>query len=492
MATPTRALLVDLNNFAAYPTLAVGYLVATLRGAGVEVDVLSPLSHGLPAVQREHRETAWNQVERRVYFATHQPLLGLHDALHAWRRRRVARLHPRVLEETARALRERPPDVLLLSAYVDHHPSVVALCELAAQRRVPVLLGGPVFNLPEVARAWIGIPGLSAIVGAEVDASLPRLVDDLLAGRDLTAHPGVFLPDGRESRPAPPLRPLTELPVPDFSDFPWDRYAARIIPAMAGRGCSWGRCLFCSDVATANGRTFRTRPLPSVLDELEEQSARHATRDVIFLDIKLNSDVAVWRGIIDGFQDRLPGGRWIGGVHVGAAGDNGLSDDDLRGAYAAGLRRVTFGLESGSQRLNDLMDKGTTVEGTSAFIRSASAAGISVRTTAMLGYPGETPADIDATVAFLEAHERSLDRVRLSRFMAQPGARFQRRYEQAPEAYPGITDFAWDFRLHRARYRYAPATAHRYRAAKSRLLRVVHRINRRPLRDDAVAFDGLM
>ena len=67
--------------------------------------------------------------------------------------------------------------------------------------------------------------------------------------------------------------------------------------------------------------------------------------DVIFLDIKLNSDVAVWRGIIDGFQDRLPGGRWIGGVHVGAAGDNGLSDDDLRGAYAAGLRRVTFGLE---------------------------------------------------------------------------------------------------------------------------------------------------
>ena len=77
-------------------------------------------------------------------------------------------------------------------------------------------------------------------------------------------------------------------------------------------GCGWGRCVFCSDVTTANGRTFRSRPVDDVLDELEVQAQRYATRDVIFLDIKLNSELRMWRAIADSFQDRLPGGHWIG------------------------------------------------------------------------------------------------------------------------------------------------------------------------------------
>ena len=43
-----RTLLVDLNNYARFPTLAIGYLVAALRREGIEVEVLSPLAYGLP------------------------------------------------------------------------------------------------------------------------------------------------------------------------------------------------------------------------------------------------------------------------------------------------------------------------------------------------------------------------------------------------------------------------------------------------------------
>jgi anaerobic magnesium-protoporphyrin IX monomethyl ester cyclase len=35
----TKALLVDLNNFGRYPTLAIGYLVASLRAADYDVEV---------------------------------------------------------------------------------------------------------------------------------------------------------------------------------------------------------------------------------------------------------------------------------------------------------------------------------------------------------------------------------------------------------------------------------------------------------------------
>jgi radical SAM superfamily enzyme YgiQ (UPF0313 family) len=348
------------------------------------------------------------------------------------------------------------------------------------------------FNLPDVARQWIGIPGLTAVVGAEVDLSLPELVDATIAGDDLALHAGVFLPDGREGPPAPPLRSLEELPIPDFSDFPWDRYPNRVIPVMTGRGCSWGRCLFCADVRTANGRTFRSRPVDAVLEELEHQTRRYGSKDVIFLDIKLNSDLEMWRGIIEGFQRRAPGGRWIGTVHVQSSGENGLSREELDAAGRSGMVRTTFGFETGSQRINDSMAKGTSLDAISGFLHDATAAGISVRTTAMLGYPGEHASDIRQSIEFLTRHERLLDRIRITRFKAIPGTRFHARYRRRPDRYASMRDMRWNFRYGRASYRYDEAETRSYRKAKADLLRFVHAINRKPLRAGAEAFDGLM
>ena len=33
---------------------------------------------------------------------------------------------------------------------------------------------------------------------------------------------------------------LDALPVPDYSDFPWQAYPLRIVPLMTSRGCGWG------------------------------------------------------------------------------------------------------------------------------------------------------------------------------------------------------------------------------------------------------------
>src|SRR5262249_23647111 len=100
--------------------------------------------------------------------------------------------------------------------------------------------------------------------------------------------------------------------------------------------------------------------------------------------------------------------------------------------------------------------------------------------------------DIAQSIRFLSQHERHLDRVRLSRFAAIPGTRFHERFERRPDAYTDLTHFEWAFGEARARYRYAPAATRAYRRRKTELLNVVHRINSRPLRAGAEAFDGLM
>jgi len=485
-----RVLIVDLNNFARYPTLSVGYLVSVLRTAGFHVDLVSPLASRLSTLP-ERRESLWDHVQRRVYFSSSPAFVGARNRLAATRRRWVTRPEPSLAAAAAKFIDERRPDVVLLSAYLDYGTAARAIAEVAGSRGVPVLLGGPAFNMKEVADAWLDSIQVAAIVAAEVDESLPELVDALLAGDDLLRFPGVYLPDGRSSPPAAPLHDLAGLPTPDLTDFPWSLYPNRIIPVMTGRGCSWGHCTFCSDVKVVNGLTYRSRPVGDVLDELEEQAERHSTRDVIFLDIKLNSNLAMWRGIAENFQQRLPGGRWIGTVHVQAGAENGLDAGSLDGAARSGLTRISFGLETGSQRVNRLMAKGTSIERTAQFLEDANAAGISVRATAINGYPGETADDIDETVRFLETHGRLLDRIRMNRFTPLPGTRFHELYDRRPERF-GLTHLTWDYRLRRGEYRYAAASERGYRKARARLLRSVHRINSRPLRNSAQVFDGLM
>jgi radical SAM superfamily enzyme YgiQ (UPF0313 family) len=491
MTPPIKVLVVDLNNFASYPTLAIGYLVASLRQADMEVEVLCPLSHDVPAKLREHIEGWRDQLQRRMYFSTNPALEWSRHSMRALRSWWISRPHPRVMQEVGQAMSKKP-DVVLLSAYLNHYPSCVEIGKQAAELGVPVLLGGPVFNIDAITEEWLSIVGITAFIGGEMDRALPDLVRDAVADKDLLEHAGVYYPDGRRSPTPPPLKDLSSLPVPDFRDYPWGHYKERVIPVMAGRGCSWGQCKFCGDVYTANGRTFRTRTVDSMMNELIELSERHSSRNFILLDIKLNSDVAMWRGLIQNFQHRLPGAGWVGTVHVDQRPDNGLGLDDLIAARQSGMMRINFGLETGSQSLLDLMDKGTLVEANSKFMKDAHAAGLSVRTTMMQGYPGETAADLDQTVDFLLEHRSYLDRVRLSQFKAIPGTRFHEEYDKNPERYPDFVGFSWDFRDARAKYRYVPSATRHYRKAKRRLLDLVHEINRQPLRNGAEAFDGLM
>lgn len=489
--TALRVLMVDLNNFTTFPTLAIGLLVAGLRNEGHQVRVMCPLAHDVPAVEREYCETRWDDLRRRAHLSTATPLKAMRDLaawLHRWR---AERPHPRVLAETRREL-DRKPDVLLLSAYLQHYNSVREIARMARERGIPVLLGGPMFNLPETAAIWARIDGINAVVGGEADLSISAMVRTLCTGGDLLRFPGVVLPDGRRGSPAPPLRPLDDIPIPDFSDFPWDRYPHPVIPMMTGRGCQWDKCLFCSDVISANGRSFRTRSVETVLIEMQELSRRHGTANFVFLDLKLNSYPDMFRGLAEGVQRYVQGAEWVGTVHVDLRPDNGLSRHDLEAAVRGGMRRISFGLESGSQRMLDRMAKGTSVEANAAFIRDAHAAGLSIRCSMFRGFPGETAEDMAATADFLEAHAPYLDRIRFVDFKLGQGTPIHQAVLARSEVAARITAEHMDARRARVTFFNPEGRDRAYRRAKARALETVFQINRRHLRETARQFDGIM
>ena len=486
-----RAFIVDLNNFSTFPTLAVGLLVAALRREGIGTEVLCPLNLGVKTLPREHRDTLADHLARRLHHASWRPYLQARDTARAIRARWKGRTDPVVLSGVLEAL-DRRPGVVLLSSYLQHHETVREIAAQAAARGIPVVLGGPAFNMVEVSDAWRDLPGLTAIVGGEADLSLPAFLRALWAGDDLLAFDGVLLPDGRRSRPAPPLRGLDRIPVPDFTDFPWDRYPDRVVPVMTGRGCQWSKCLFCNDIATASGRTFRTRPPEAVLEELRILAERHQAKRFIFLDLKLNSHPGMFRAIIDGIQAAVPGAEWIGTVHVDQRRDNGLTRPELERAVAAGMRRISFGFESGSQRMLDAMEKGSSVAGNATFVRDAHAAGLSVRATMFKGFPGETAADLRQTAEFLEENGAYMDRVRYNDFTVAMDTPLYDTLKARPETYADLEVTGATPLNGRAIYRNVGNTDRTYQRVNNRVLRAVYEINRRPIRAAASAFDGLM
>jgi anaerobic magnesium-protoporphyrin IX monomethyl ester cyclase len=489
-----RALLVDLNNFARYPTLSIGYLAAILRRSGVEVDVFSPLSVGVSGVEREPRARAWSRLD---HFARHLTASSSSAGVQAARSALVALRHPlarrrgaRLADELQRSL-EGGYEVIFASAYLMYREAIEGLAARCQARGLPLLVGGPYFAQPEVLDSWRSVPGVSGVFAGEGEEHVVELLKWAVGGPREPAPLGVSTSSGR-GRVLPPLRELDRLPFPDYSDFPWDRYPNRIVPVVTARGCGWGECMFCSDVTSSAGRTFRTRSVQNVLDELAHQAERCSAALFAFTDLKLNSHLPMWHGLVEGVRRAVPGCQWIGSVHVDDRNDNGLDRESLKAAAASGMVRLTTGLESGSQRMLDRMHKGTNVDRIEAMLRAASEAGISVRVTMIVGYPGEEPADVQRSASFLERNRDAIDRVLLNRFALITGTRVQRRMAAGLEPGQPLDGVEHDTTAATVRHRYAPARSHAYRRELWRLLGATHAINRRPLALPATAFEGVM
>jgi radical SAM superfamily enzyme YgiQ (UPF0313 family) len=488
---------VDLNNFSVYPTPPIGILAAVLRRAGHEVDVFSPLAVGVGGMTRERMPGRWSLpaalLNDRIARSRAAWLRATRARVAEWMGRPILRQQDVVVDGFGAALSAHKPDIVLISTYLSFRDVCARLCRIAQQAGVPMLVGGPYFAQRSVIDAWLDMPGLSALISGEVELQLPAIVEAVCEGTSLAAEPGVHVPGSCERGSlARPLTALDEVPYPDYGDFRWPTERPRIAPVITGRGCAWGACSFCSDVTSTAGRRWRSRSVDNVLGELAHHRDRHGVRHFVFTDLKLNGDLAVWRALAGRMQDIVPDARWVGAVHVGREVDNGLGRADLEAAARSGCVRLTTGLETGSQRLADLMRKGTSIERIGRFLDDAAAAGISPRCTMILGYPGETTEDVEQSVAFLQTHAASIERVSLNRLQVIAGTVLDRGLRMHAGRFGQVAVLGRDEAQATVETMDLAHRDRRYRRASDRLIAQVQAINRRPLSGRAQDFDGVM
>ena len=202
-----------------------------------------------------------------------------------------------------------------------------------------------------------------------------------------------------------PCKDLDNLPFPAHHLYKIDRYTnlqprtdgldpdARAYTIITSRGCPY-QCIYCSKAVTGN--IWRPRSPENVVAEwrklLVDLNATEVgvTDDVMTLDIKRAKEIC--RLLVDEGLNEVP---WIT-IH-GIRADN--ADLELfQLMKEAGCKRVGFGVESGNQRILDIIKKGQTIEDVRQAFRNARKAGLETIGFFIFGLPGENEATMDDTI----------------------------------------------------------------------------------------------
>jgi radical SAM superfamily enzyme YgiQ (UPF0313 family) len=182
-----------------------------------------------------------------------------------------------------------------------------------------------------------------------------------------------------------------ELDLPDFSDLDLDRYP--YLSATASASCKYA-CSFC--VAQKVAGKYRVKDPARTVDEMIRMYKKYVHQLFFMTDSLLNPVVT------DLASEFIKSG-------ISLYYDTYFKVDDASGDInntmhwrQGGLYRVRLGTESGSQRILDEMDKRITVEQIKKAISALAYSGIKTTTYWVIGHPGETEEDFQATLDLIE------------------------------------------------------------------------------------------
>lgn len=232
-----------------------------------------------------------------------------------------------------------------------------------------------------------------ALPGEGEDA-FPRLIDEMESGADFRSLPKVL-------SPATVTR-LDEIPPPwtALGLFDPAMYGESVQTAVPGgiltsRGCP-ARCTFCANYVT--GRSFRFRSTENVIAEIRAWHEISGISYFPFWDDAFTANRVRLMELCSAFEREIAFPFSFGAITRASL----VSRDDLRAMRRAGLVHVNFGVESGDDGILRLIKKGQRTDHVIRALEWAREEGLNTTCNFMLGFPQETPLELERTLRFME------------------------------------------------------------------------------------------
>ena len=295
--------------------------------------------------------------------------------------------------------------------------SALKVARIAKEFGAVVLAGGPHVNI--VQKEFLKYDEVDFAFFGEGENSLPvfmRAYPDIDAVREIK---GIGFQDGDDkvfNGFAERIKCLDDFPHPDRELLLFkERYMpSELATIMASRGCPF-KCTFCASVPIWGRNTIYRSP-EHIVAEITELHDRYKTRQFRFFDdtftVNKKKLVEVCKLLVEKYGERYFSWWCLSTVKC-------IDDEVLTWLRKAGCDQVHIGIETGSERVMDIIQKGCTKDEAREAILLAKKYGFWVNTFFITGFPFEEKDDIRETMEFIK--DVKPDSINLCTFTPYPG-----------------------------------------------------------------------
>jgi len=315
---------------------------------------------------------------------------------------------------------------------------------------VTVIFGGP--HCSHEPQFILNDINVDLMVSGEGDLTIVELIDTLEEGKDVAGVPGIaYKKNGSYLRTAerPVIRDLDTIDQ-EYDLINLERYFnfqssmdffpvfrnKRFIPLVTSRGCPF-KCTYCHDIFD---KSIQYRSPEAVVNEIEYLIKVYGIREFHIVDDVFNVNMKRAKIVLDAIIER--------NLNIHISFPNGLRadffDDELIDKMQrAGVYRMALGIESGSQRIQDMIKKDLDINIIYDVVEKLTSARMSVHGFFMLGFPSETREEMKETIDF--ACDLGLTTANFSLVIPNPGTDLRQTFIESRESnFEDFSEYTFD------------------------------------------------
>ena len=285
-------------------------------------------------------------------------------------------------------------DVYGFSSICSTFPLSLRVARSLKERRpqATVLFGGPQASVVDEA-VMLRFPFVDFVLRGEVEQSLPSFLRQLSDGYDFARVEGLTFRDGnivRRNQNASVIEDLDGLLSPSYhlSDYLQGANAASI---ELGRGCPFS-CTFCSTNDFFR-RRFRLRSPDRVLAEMRAIAERYCIRHFELVHDMFTVDRKRVIAFCETMRSSGEDFTWDCSARTDC-----VDEELLEEMVKSGCRGLFFGIESGSTRIQRIIDKDLDPRKAEEMLKVCERLGIRTTASLIMGFPEEEWQDVEDTL----------------------------------------------------------------------------------------------
>ena len=297
-------------------------------------------------------------------------------------------------EVAARSIAAGDADLYGFGSICSSYPLTIRIIRAlkALRPKSTILLGGPQASVVDV-QTLAAFPFVDLVLRGEAEQTLPLVLDQLARERRLDRVPGLSYRAGanpQRNANASVIQDLDALPSPAYH-LTGDLRGAERAALELGRGCPFA-CTFCSTNDFFR-RMFRLRSPERMLRDMRTIAATYSIRDFELVHDMFTVD----RRRVESFCEAMIASGENFTWSCSARTD--CIDEELLELMArGGCRGIFFGVETGSERMQKIIDKYLDPKRSKEIIDATERLGIRSTVSLITGFPDETWKDVRETM----------------------------------------------------------------------------------------------